>query len=69
MVRNPAFRDEYYPTEGEPNDAAAGLLADAGKPLPFVDRIIWKVIEEDPAEVAFILAGPYRCFRNSKGQF
>ena len=31
LERNPNFRGETYPDEGEPGDAAAGLLADAGK--------------------------------------
>jgi oligopeptide transport system substrate-binding protein len=38
---NPHFRGEPYPSEGEPGDAAAGLLADAGKPGPFVERIVF----------------------------
>lgn len=28
-----------YPSEGEPEDAARGVLAAAGKPLPFIERI------------------------------
>lgn len=47
LVKNPTFRQELYPTEGEAGDAAAGLLADAGKRLPFVDRIIFRIIEEE----------------------
>lgn len=38
---NPNFRGEAYPSEGEPGDARAGLLADAGKRLPFVERIVF----------------------------
>jgi ABC-type transport system substrate-binding protein len=41
LVRNPNFRGEPYPAEGEPGDAAAGLLADAGKTMPFVDRVVF----------------------------
>ena len=37
---NPNFRGEPYPSEGEPGDAKAGLLADAGKRAPFVERIV-----------------------------
>ncbi|MCD4699755.1 MAG: hypothetical protein K8R91_04185, partial [Phycisphaerae bacterium] len=37
LVRNPHFRDEFYPTEGEPDDKKAGLLDDAGKKVPFID--------------------------------
>ena len=38
LVRNPDFREEYYPTEGAPGDKEAGLLDDAGKRIPFVDE-------------------------------
>jgi len=41
LERNPNFRGEPYPAEGEPGDAAAGLLADAGKRMPFVDRAVF----------------------------
>lgn len=38
LTRNPNFRGEPYPSEGAPGDAAAGLLDDAGKPMPFIDE-------------------------------
>ena len=41
LQANPNFRGEIYPSEGEPGDAAAGLLASAGKRVPFVERIIF----------------------------
>ena len=41
LERNPNFRGEAYPSEGEPQDAAAGLLADAGKTMPFIDRVVF----------------------------
>jgi ABC-type transport system substrate-binding protein len=41
MERNPNFRGEPYPSEGEPDDGPAGLLADAGKTAPFIDRIVF----------------------------
>jgi peptide/nickel transport system substrate-binding protein len=41
LERNPNFRGEPYPARGEPGDAAAGLLADAGKTMPFVDRVVF----------------------------
>jgi ABC-type transport system substrate-binding protein len=43
--RNPTFRGETYPTEGAPGDAEAGLLDDAGRPIPFLDRIEFVVID------------------------
>jgi oligopeptide transport system substrate-binding protein len=41
LARNPNFHGETYPCEGEPGDQEAGLLADCGKPMPFVDRIVF----------------------------
>jgi oligopeptide transport system substrate-binding protein len=41
LARNPNFRGEPYPSEGEPGDAARGLLADAGKRMPFIDKAVY----------------------------
>ncbi|MGH8688575.1 MAG: ABC transporter substrate-binding protein, partial [Burkholderiales bacterium] len=41
LERNPNYRGEPYPSEGAAGDAGAGLLADAGKPMPFVDRVVF----------------------------
>jgi ABC-type transport system substrate-binding protein len=46
LERNPYFHDERYPEEGESGDAAQGLLADAGKPLPFIDRVVLSLEKE-----------------------
>jgi oligopeptide transport system substrate-binding protein len=46
LSRNPNFAGENYPTEGEPADAAAGLLADAGKPLPLIDEVVFTLEKE-----------------------
>lgn len=47
LMRNPNFRGETYPDAGEPTDAAAGLLADAGRSLPFIDGAIYSLERED----------------------
>lgn len=47
LARNPTFRDEFYPTQGEPEDEEKGYLADSGKKLPFIDRIVYSIVEED----------------------
>lgn len=47
MERNPHFHGETYPAEGEAEDRAAGLLADAGKPLPFIDKVVFSLEKED----------------------
>ncbi len=41
LDKNPNFRGELYPEEGMPDDKAKGLLSDAGKTLPFVERIVY----------------------------
>ncbi len=46
LVRNRRFRGEAYPAEGQGSDVEAGYLDDAGKIMPFADRVIWTVIRE-----------------------
>jgi ABC-type transport system substrate-binding protein len=46
LERNPNYRGEVYPSEGEPEDAARGLLRDAGKPLPFIDKVVFSLEKE-----------------------
>ncbi|MDX9996179.1 MAG: ABC transporter substrate-binding protein [Rhodocyclaceae bacterium] len=41
LERNPNFRGETYPCDGEAEDRAAGLLNDCGKPLPFIDKVVF----------------------------
>ena len=41
LSRNPNFRGEPYPSQGEPGDREAGLLQDAGQAMPFVERIVF----------------------------
>jgi ABC-type transport system substrate-binding protein len=41
LARNPNFRGEPYPREGAPGDAESGLLVDAGKTMPFIDRVVF----------------------------
>jgi oligopeptide transport system substrate-binding protein len=57
MVRNPNFRKEYYPSEGEPGDKEKGYLDDAGKELPQVDELVFTLIEEDQPRWLMFLQG------------
>ncbi|HEX8962185.1 MAG TPA: ABC transporter substrate-binding protein [Rhodocyclaceae bacterium] len=41
LERNPNYHGDTYPCEGEPEDRAEGLLADCGKPLPFIDKAVF----------------------------
>jgi ABC-type transport system substrate-binding protein len=46
LTRNPYFAGEFYPGEGEPGDRENGLLADAGKPLPLIDKVVFSLEKE-----------------------
>jgi ABC-type transport system substrate-binding protein len=46
LERNPYFHGEVYPEAGEPGDREAGFLADAGRPLPFIDKAIFSLEKE-----------------------
>lgn len=46
LERNPNFHGERYPAEGMPVDEAAGLLADAGRSLPFIDGAVYSLEKE-----------------------
>jgi oligopeptide transport system substrate-binding protein len=39
LEKNPNFHGETYPTEGEPGDEE--LLKDAGKPVPFIEKVVY----------------------------
>lgn len=47
LARNPNFRGARYPHAGEDGDAARGLLADAGAPLPFIERVVYSLEKEN----------------------
>lgn len=46
LVRNPNYHGATYPCEGMPGDEKAGLLADCGKRLPFLDKLVFTVEKE-----------------------
>lgn len=53
-LKNPNYRDEFYPSEGTEEDKKSGLLADAGKKLPLLDKIIINIqVESQPAWLSF----------------
>lgn len=55
MLKNPNYKHGFYPVEGAPGDKEAGLLVDAGKPLPFIDRIVMASERETvPAWMKFL---------------
>lgn len=46
LLKNPYFHGEAYPSEGGEGDAEKGLLKDAGKPLPFIDKVVFMLEKE-----------------------
>jgi len=59
LERNPNFHGETYPCEGEPGDKEKGYLADCGKPLPFVDKVVFDMEKENVPLQAKFLQGYY----------
>jgi ABC-type transport system substrate-binding protein len=55
LRRNPNFRGEPFPSTGEPGDAEAGQLKDAGRTMPFIDGAIYSLEKEAiPAWTKFL---------------
>jgi len=47
MLKNPNYHAAYYPESGEVGDRMTGLLKDAGKRLPFIDKAVYKLEKEN----------------------
>lgn len=59
LRRNPNFRGEPFPDTGEPGDAEAGRLEDAGRMMPFIDGAIYSLEKEAIPEWTKFLQGYY----------
>ena len=59
LKKNPNFHGETYPRDGSEGDRAAGLLADAGKPLPFLDAAVFSLEKETIPYWSKFLQGYY----------
>ena len=59
LETNPNFRGEAYPTSGEPGDAEKGLLDDAGKTMPFIDKAVFRLEKESIPVWTKFLQGYY----------
>ena len=69
LERNPNFHGETYPAAGAPGDAEAGLLRDAGQPLPFIDRVVFTREKESVPYWNKFLQGYYDAAGISSDQF
>ena len=59
LVRNPKFHPEFYPAEGEAEDKEEGLLQDAGKKLPFIEKVVYTLEKESIPYWTKFLQGYY----------
>lgn len=59
LKRNENFHAENYPNEGERGDKLAGYLNDAGKPLPFLEKVVYKLERESIPRWNKFLQGYY----------
>ena len=59
LERNPNYRDDFYPSEGESSDGDAGLLDDAGQKLPFIDKFVYRLEKESIPLWSKFLQGYY----------
>lgn len=59
FVKNENFRQEFYPRQGQATDRQKGYLDDSGKRVPFVDRILMMIVQEDPPRWFLFLQGKF----------
>lgn len=59
LERNPNFRGEPYPFEGESQDGDLGLLVDAGQIMPFIDKAVYTLEKESIPRWNKFLQGYY----------
>jgi len=59
MQKNPNFRGELYPEHGTSQDLSKGLLRDAGKKMPFIDKAVFSLEKENIPRWNKFLQGYY----------
>ena len=59
LEKNPIFHEERYPADGMPGDEEKGLLEDAGKKLPLIDKVIFTREKENIPRWNKFLQGYY----------
>ena len=47
LEKNPNYHEDHYPNQASPFFRSRGYLRDAGKKLPFLERLSFQVIKED----------------------
>ncbi len=69
LERNPNFRGEPYPCEGEEGDEQAGLLADCGQLTPFIDKAVFHLEKESVPLMGKFIQGYYDIPEVGRGDY
>lgn len=59
LEKNPNYHDDFYPKQGEKEDEITGLLNDAGKRLPLIDKVVFTLEKENTSYWNKFLQGYY----------
>lgn len=59
LEKNPNYHQDFYPKEGEQGDELQGLLQDAGKQLPLIDKVVFTLEKESISYWNKFLQGYY----------
>ncbi|MDH3688561.1 MAG: ABC transporter substrate-binding protein [Gammaproteobacteria bacterium] len=59
LEHNPNFRGELYPLDGELDDLEGGLLVDAGRAMPFINKAVYTLEKESIPRWNKFLQGYY----------
>ncbi len=69
LVKNPEYRDVKYPSEAGKIAKEKGITGDAGKKLPFVDEIVYYIIEESTTGWLKMMNGELDAYSIPKDNF
>jgi ABC-type transport system substrate-binding protein len=69
LQRNPNYYRRLYPCQGEPGDRETGLLDDCGKPVPFIDRIVFSLEKESVPLMGKFIQGYYDIPQADSGDY
>jgi len=69
LERNPNYKENFPSTTTSEKIKADGLLADAGKPLPFIDALDFQIIKEDQPKILKFANNEIDTFELSKDSF
>jgi oligopeptide transport system substrate-binding protein len=68
LAKNPGYKGTY-PTEASEKLKSEGLLADAGKPIPFIDEITFEILKEEQPRLLKFERGDLDDFELLKDSF